>query len=136
MRALCYFLNTHLYGVEKMKASKKITLVVLIMGCVQCLAFSAEPTTRKATKVELRSCLSSLRHSIGWKDRESIRVEGDTTVVQHGALKGSILLVPINAKNTYGAYVGAEIMYCRLNSKGKTLYSGSMKQLMEDNPPD
>ena len=69
-----------------------------------------------------QACLNYLKLAKSWKDPDSVRVEGsyktwdsDKSGARH------ILNIRLNAKNSYGAYGGAETFRCFLNHSGDAL---------------
>ncbi|MDP5459890.1 DUF4124 domain-containing protein [Alishewanella sp. SMS8] len=67
-------------------------------------------------------CLNYLRQNENWKDRDSLKVEGArTTWVNDYSGARRVLILEINAKNSYGAYSGAKPFSCYLNHNGSGL---------------
>lgn len=80
-------------------------------------------TTPERTKDEVAQlCLEYLRHSVNWKDPESLRLYGFyTTWESDKSGARHIMRLRIAAKNSYGAYDGAEYKTCFLNHSGTEL---------------
>ncbi len=77
-----------------------------------------EPTeTRKATQEETTECLKSIKGGVAYKDPESVRIEGDAYRVLY-ADGHTVVLMEVNAKNSYGAYAGAKAAMCKYKSDG------------------
>lgn len=67
-------------------------------------------------------CVEVLKHYAGFKDPDSVKVEGhffDWLQDDSGARR--VLQIKINAKNSYGAYAGGEFYPCFLNYTGTKL---------------
>lgn len=67
-------------------------------------------------------CVEVLKHYAGFKDPDSVKVEGhffDWLQDDSGARR--VLQIKINAKNSYGAYAGSEFYPCFLNYTGTRL---------------
>ncbi len=77
-------------------------------------------TTNESALVE--KCVSYFKRFGGFKDPDSIRVDGhffDWLQDDSGARR--VLQLKINAKNSYGGYGGAEFYPCFLNHSGTKL---------------
>lgn len=100
--------------------------------------FSQVPCSEEAEQIEVKTtppqspernkdevaqlCLEYLRQVVGWKDPESLRLynyytrwESDKSGSRH------VMILKIGAKNSYGAYDGAEYKTCFLNHSGTEL---------------
>jgi hypothetical protein len=84
----------------------------------------AEPTPvdkpteiRLATDEEKTECIAYLKKNHGYKDPESVRIEGEsqTAVYANGDRRVVIL---VNAKNSFGAYAGTKPTVCYYNDAG------------------
>lgn len=73
--------------------------------------------TRDATKEEIELCLSSLKKAHSYKDPDSIKIEGEPKMLHYSNGNYS-LIIDINAKNSYGGYVGAKTNVCYFDDKG------------------
>ncbi len=82
---------------------------------------TAKPETKKftPTKQMETDCFNVARRSIAWKDRESIRFEGSTGVgvEELTGEKKRFFGILVNAKNSWGAYGGADMVICYLEGK-------------------
>lgn len=72
----------------------------------------------------IQACLKFLTSTTGFKDAESVRLEGhyekwgsDKSGARH------IMVLMINAKNSYGGYSGSKPFNCFLNHAGDSLSS-------------
>ncbi|WP_221800487.1 DUF4124 domain-containing protein [Oceanobacter mangrovi] len=75
------------------------------------------------TKVMLeRSCLQHVLDTHSFKDPDSVRIEGVKYAwLANGSLPRYAILLDVNAKNSWGAYVGAEQYRCYLSEDGQRL---------------
>ena len=77
---------------------------------------SAQIASQPSTAIN--NCLTAAREKFAWKDRESVRIEGEpikTTSTDTGEVRQALIL-SVNAKNSYGAYGGAEYVQCILGT--------------------
>lgn len=77
---------------------------------------SAEITSHSDTAID--NCLTEVRAKFVWKDRESVRIEGEPmkmTSTDTGEVRQALILL-VNAKNSYGAYSGAKFFQCILGA--------------------
>lgn len=82
----------------------------------------SQPTNDTGSTNIEEMCLEFIRESRGWKDRESLRVEGSyKTWVSDYSGSRHVMVLMINAKNTYGGYVGPKPFECFLNHSGNAL---------------
>lgn len=72
---------------------------------------------RLATEQEIADCLTLIKKKVLYKDPASVRVEDDVTVAKLPDGRQQISMA-INAKNSYGAYIGAKPAYCTYRSDG------------------
>ena len=63
--------------------------------------------SRLATQEEIDQCLKLIKIRYDYKDPDSLRVEGSSVVV-----------LSVNGKNSYGAYVGAKPAVCKYKASG------------------
>ena len=81
---------------------------------------SAETASQPSTAIN--NCLTAAQERFAWKDRESVRIEGEpikTTSTDTGEVRQALIL-SVNAKNSYGAYSGAEYFQCILGTDNLT----------------
>lgn len=85
-----------------------------------------EPATQSAGPIEAgkQLCRSQASSHVAWKDPESVRIGsvygGQMTVIDLGSVKtsGRQFFVDINAKNSYGGYVGQKPLVCYTSQDG------------------
>lgn len=66
---------------------------------------------RPATQAEIDSCIEALKNQYSYKDPESLRIENEPVIgVYSSGLEEAMLMV--NAKNSWGAYAGADLVRC------------------------
>lgn len=91
----------------KMDASQRIS--IKLSGDIK--------SVRQATPEEIQACLSFLKIVYKYKDPDSIKLEGNANISLYS--NGNyVLILNVNAKNSYGAYAGAELHMCIFNEKG------------------
>ncbi len=78
----------------------------------------APPTVREATDQEVKDCLDLLKSEYSFKDKESLRVEGERTAIVHEN-GNKIVTINVNGKNSYGAYAGTKPTICQYLSNGE-----------------
>lgn len=71
----------------------------------------AESEKREPTGIEIEDCLALLKKQYAFKDPESVRVEGEKTIIVYKDGE-RFLSLNVNAKNSYGAYAGAKQVFC------------------------
>ena len=77
-----------------------------------------KPTeTRRATADEVTECLKFIKTNYGYKDPESVKIEGDAYTLVYFAGDKHVL-VNANGKNSFGAYAGAKLVTCFYNHSG------------------
>ncbi|MGL5027845.1 MAG: hypothetical protein ACRC6P_18000 [Shewanella oncorhynchi] len=70
----------------------------------------------------VQECVELLKTEYQWKDRQSLRVESHRTdIIEDGSGLRKVLILSINARNSYGAYAGTDDYRCFLNHTGKKL---------------
>lgn len=74
--------------------------------------------TRKATLEEVEQCLSLIKIAYKYKDPDSLKLDGDAYVSIYPSGRKEILM-RINGKNSYGAYVGAKPAYYKYRANGQ-----------------
>lgn len=72
---------------------------------------------REATPEEIQACLSFLKIRYKYKDPDSLKLEGGARLSLYSNGNAALFL-NVNAKNSYGAYAGAELHTCIFNEKG------------------
>ena len=98
---------------------KRVILAVVVAGMVGCAAparpLKPVPTGPAAplTQKQIDICLNHAKTSLQWKDRESVRVE-EAYWNGPGGPNGGQVMIAINAKNSYGAYIGSRRFLCGL----------------------
>lgn len=73
--------------------------------------------SRQATAEELEQCLRLIKVGNSWKDPDSVKVEGEAFVRVFPSGRKEIIF-EVNAKNSYGAYIGAKPAYCKFKANG------------------
>lgn len=82
-----------------------------------------EPDDPELTKAVLeKACLRHVLNTHAFKDPESVRVEGSELAWKvDDAIPRYVILVNVNAKNSWGAYTGAKPYQCFLSEDGLRL---------------
>lgn len=76
---------------------------------------------RPATQAEIDSCIGALKRQYSYKDPESLRVEDEPVIgIYSTGLEEAMLMV--NAKNSWGAYAGADLVRCP-QTDGKAVFA-------------
>jgi len=71
--------------------------------------------SRKATEEEKNACLDAIRY--GYKDPKSLTTEGIVAHTTYGDGHAEINMM-VNAKNSYGGFVGAKPAFCKIDVRG------------------
>lgn len=74
------------------------------------------------TKAQINACVQYAKEKYEWKDKESVRADSAKWADGEGGPKGGVLVLELNAKNSYGAYGGTNSAVCQLNgNKAETM---------------
>ncbi|CDH46981.1 hypothetical protein [Candidatus Contendibacter odensensis] len=73
---------------------------------------ASRPSTPGMPPDNAYTCLDYIRGHLDWKDRKSLRIEGKPDTTVDGKL--ATITIHVNAKNSFGAYGGAESFICQL----------------------
>lgn len=73
--------------------------------------------SRLATQEEIDQCLKLIKIRYNYKDPDSLRVEGSSVVAIYPSGRKEVIL-SVNGKNSYGAYVGAKPAVCKYKASG------------------
>lgn len=97
-----------------------LTITLLLAGCV-ATAPRIDPIvfneSTPVTQDQLDACLVLAKAASGWKDGESVRFENEHTWGTYYNKK--MLYVGVNAKNSFGAYVGTKLAGCLADADNK-----------------
>lgn len=74
-------------------------------------------TNAPPTKAQIQACVDYAKENYAWKDKESVRADSAKWGESGGGSKGGVLVLELNAKNSYGAYSGTNTAVCQLNGK-------------------
>lgn len=86
-------------------------------GTEMSIATGSPSNVRKATEQEETDCLNAIRRSYNYKDPESLRVENGVYVNEYPSGRKEVLMM-LNAKNSFGGYVGAKPAKCNYRASG------------------
>lgn len=89
---------------------------------VSAMRSSGVAKTDPATQKEAEECMLSVKAQSSFKDPDSVRIEETPTAIRLNDGKKSIA-VYLNAKNSYGGYVGAKRSSCYYNEDGSLWFT-------------
>ncbi|CDH43858.1 hypothetical protein [Candidatus Contendibacter odensensis] len=95
---------------------KRLALVIALVGMV-CGSIQAHSADAPPTKQQIAQCVELAKNEYIWKDKESVRAD-DASWNKPNDKGVQDMNIAINAKNSYGAYVGAKYAMCGVY-KGK-----------------